>query len=58
MQENDKKKKKKKQVLKTLKKNLHLSTCKKITKKKISLKGIKNYNMQINHKKYQILKKS
>ena len=24
--------------------------------KKISLKGIENYNMQINHKKYQILR--
>lgn len=32
-----------------------MSTCKKITKKKISLKGIENYNMQINHK-YQILR--
>lgn len=33
-----------------------MSTCKKITKKKISLKGIENYNMQINHNKYQILR--
>ena len=33
-----------------------MSTCKKITKKKKSLKGSENYNMQTNHNKYQILR--